>query len=170
MGTVAQIVSAFVQIAANYGGTLTQPTNYFNNPVTTGDAIVVFVSWLSTDGYVVSVTDSQSNLYLAVDPIKEGVTSTQTWVCFGARGGPCRVTATLSAFQSASAIKLAEVSGLSGVLDVSLTLNGTTANPTIGPIKTADANDMLIGLERGATPSAVGAGWSETDTQEFGIF
>jgi hypothetical protein len=169
MRTVAQIVSAFVQIAANYGGTLTQPTNYFNNPVTTGDAIVVFVSWLSTDGYVVSVTDSQSNLYLAVDPIKEGVTSTQTWVCFGARGGPCRVTATLSAFQSASAIKLAEVSGLSGALDASLTLNGTTANPTIGPIKTADANDMLIGLERGATPSAVGAGWTETDTQANNI-
>ena len=50
-------------IAANYGGTLTQPANSFNNPVTTGDAIVVFVSWLSTDGYVVSVTDSRSDLY-----------------------------------------------------------------------------------------------------------
>jgi len=169
MGTVAQIVSAVVQIAANYGGTLTQPTNSFNNPVTTGDAIVVFVSWLSDDGYVVSVTDSQSNLYLAVDPIQVGVTSSQTWVCYGARGGPCSVTATLSAFQSGSTIKLAEISGLSGELDGSLTLNGTTANPSIGPIKTANANDMLIGLERGATPSAVGAGWTETDTQANNI-
>jgi hypothetical protein len=78
MGTVAQIVSAVVQIAANYGGTLTQPTNHFNNPVTTGDAIVVFV-------------------------------------------------------------------------------------------RTKNANDMLIGLERGATPSAVGAGWTETDTQANNI-
>ncbi|HTD14239.1 MAG TPA: LamG domain-containing protein [Chthoniobacterales bacterium] len=169
MGTVAQIVSAVIQIAANYGGTLTQPTNYFNNPVTTGDAIVVFVSWLSTDGYVVSVTDSQSNLYLAVDPIRVGVTSTQTWVCYGARGGPCSVTATLSGFQSGAAIKLAEISGLSGALDATLTLNGTTANPTIGPITTKNADDMLIGLERGATPSAVGAGWTETDTQANNI-
>jgi hypothetical protein len=169
MGTVAQIVSAVVQIAANYGGTLTQPTNSFNNPVTTGDAIVVFVSWLSTDGYVVSVTDSQSNLYLAVDPIQVGVTSSQTWVCYGARGGPCSVTATLSGFQSGSAIKLAEVSGLSGDLDASYTLDGTTANPTIGPITTKNANDMLIGLERGATPRAVGVGWTDTDTQANNI-
>src|SRR5215469_9205024 len=74
-----EVLSAVVQIAANYGGTLTQPTDYFNNPVTTGDAIVVFVSWLSTDGYVVSVTDNQSNLYLAVDPIQVGgVNSSQT--------------------------------------------------------------------------------------------
>jgi hypothetical protein len=122
-------------------------------------------AWLSTDGYVVSVTDNQSNLYLAVDPIQVGVTSTQTWVCYGARGGPCSVMATLSAFQSGAAIKLAEISGLSGALDVSLTLNGTTANPIVGPITTGNANDMLIGLERGATPSAVGAGWTETDTQ-----
>ena len=86
MSTAAQILSAVVQIAANYGGTLTQPTNSFNNAVTTGDAIVVFVSWLSTDGYVVSVTDNQSTLYLAVDPIQVGVTSSQTWVCYGARG------------------------------------------------------------------------------------
>ncbi|MBV9875984.1 MAG: LamG domain-containing protein [Verrucomicrobia bacterium] len=169
MGTVAQIASAVIQIAANYGGTLTQPTNSFNNPVATGDAIVVFVSWLGTDGYVVSVTDSQSNLYLAVDPIRVGVTSTQTWVCYGARGGPCSVTATLSSFRNASAIKLAEISGLSGELDATLTSNGTTANPVIGPITTANANDMLIGLERGASPSAVGAGWTETDTQANNI-
>jgi hypothetical protein len=169
MSTVAQILSAVVQIAANYGGTLTQPTNSFNNAVTTGDAIVVFVSWLSTDGYVVSVTDNQSNLYLAVDPIQVGVTSSQTWVCYGARGGPCSVMATLSGSQSGAAIKLAEVSGLSGDLDVSLTLDGTTANPAIGPITTINANDMLIGLERGATPSAVGAGWTETDTQANNI-
>lgn len=169
MSTVAQILSAVVQIAANYGGTLTQPTNSFNNSVTTGDAIVVFVSWLSTDGYVVSVTDSQSNLYLAVDPIQVGVISSQTWVCYGARGGPCSVTATLSGFQRGAAIKLAEISGLSGELDVSSTLDGTTANPTIGPITTRNANDMLIGLERGATPSAVGTGWTETDTQANNI-
>jgi hypothetical protein len=169
MGTVAQIASAIIQIAANYGGTLTQPTNSFNSPVTTGDAIVVFVSWLGSEGYVVSVTDSQSNLYLAVDPIRVGVTCTQTWVCYGARGGPCSVVATLSAFQSGAAIKLAEVSGLSGALDVSLTSNGTTANPAIGPITTANANDMLIGLERGASPSAVGTGWTETDTQANNI-
>jgi hypothetical protein len=169
MSTVAQILSAVVQIAANYGGTLTQPTNSFNNAVTTGDAIVVFVSWLSTDGYVVSVTDSQSNLYLAVDPIQVGVTCSQTWVCYGARGGPCGVMATLSGSQSGSAIKLAEISGLSGDLDASLELNGTTANPTIGPITTTNANDMLIGLERGATPSAVGTGWTETDSQANNI-
>ncbi|HEX6566890.1 MAG TPA: LamG domain-containing protein [Chthoniobacterales bacterium] len=169
MSTVAQIASAVIQIAANYGGTLTQPTNSFNNPVATGDAIVVFVSWLGTDGYVVSVTDSQSNLYLAVDPIRVGVTSTQTWVCYGARGGPCSVTATLSSFRNASSIKLAEISGLSGELDATLTSNGTTANPVIGPITTANANDMLIGLERGASPSAVGAGWTETDAQPNNI-
>jgi Concanavalin A-like lectin/glucanases superfamily len=169
MSTAAQILSAVVQIAANYGGTLTQPTNSFSNAVTAGDAIVVFVSWLSTDGYVVSVTDSQSNLYLAVDPIQVGVTSSQTWVCYGARGGPCSVMATLSGSQTGSAIKLAEVSGLSGDLDASLTLDGTTANPTIGPITTTNANDMLIGLERGATPSGVGAGWTETDTQANNI-
>jgi hypothetical protein len=169
MSTVAQIMSAVVQIAANYGGTLTQPTNFFNNPVTTGNAIVVFVSWRTASGYVVSVTDNQSNLYLAVDPPQLGATSTQTWVCFGARGGPCSVTATLSAFETASAIKLAEISGLSGELDASLTLNGVTANPTIGPITTTNANDMLIGVERGVIPSAVGAGWTETDTQPNNI-
>jgi hypothetical protein len=63
--------------------------------------------------------------------------------------------ATLSGFQNGAAIKLAEVSGLSGDLDASYTLDGTTANPTIGPITTKNANDMLIGLERGATPSAM---------------
>src|ERR1700757_1199864 len=169
MSTAAQILSAVVQIAANYGGTLTQPTNHFNNPLTTGDAIVVFVSWLSTDGYVVSVTDNQSNLYLAVDPVQVGVTSSQTWVCYGARGGPCSVMATLSGSQRGAGLKLAEGSRLSGDLDASLTLDGTTANPTIGPITTKNANDMLIGLERGATPSAVGAGWTETDTQANNI-
>jgi hypothetical protein len=169
MGTVAQIASALIQIAANYGGTLTQPSNAFNSPVTTGDAIVVFVSWLSAEGYVVSVTDNQSNLYLAVDPIQVGVTSSQTWVCYGARGGSCSVTATLSGFQSGAAIKMAEISGLSGDLDASFTLDGTTANPSIGPITTTNANDMLIGLERGATPTAVGTGWTETDTQANNI-
>jgi hypothetical protein len=169
MSAVAQIVSAVIQIAANYGGTPAQPANFFTNPVATGNAIVVFVSWRTASGYVVSVTDSQSNLYLAVDPIQAGTTSTQTWVCYGARGGPCTVTATLSSSQTASAIKLAEISGLSGELDATLTLNGTSANPAIGPIITRNANDMLIGLERGATPSAVGAGWTETDTQANNI-
>src|SRR5467141_1841270 len=120
MSTVVQIMSAVVQIAANYGGTLSQPNNFFSNPVTTGNAIVVFVSWGTANGYVVSVTDNQSNLYLAVDPTQVGATSsTQTWVCYGARGGPCTVTATLTAFKTASAIKLAEISGLSGELDAS---------------------------------------------------
>jgi Concanavalin A-like lectin/glucanases superfamily len=169
MGVVAQIASAVIQIAANYGGTLTQPTNTFNDPVTTGDAIVVFVSWESAAGYVVSVTDNQSNLYLAVDPIRVGVTSSQTWVCYGARGGPCSIMATLSGFQTGAAIKAVEISGLSGDLDASMTLNGATANPSIGPLTTANANDMLIGLERGATPTAVGAGWTETDSQANNI-
>jgi hypothetical protein len=60
MSAVAQILSAVIQIAANYGGTLTQPTNFFNNPVTTGNAIVVFVSWRTPSGYLVSVTDPPS--------------------------------------------------------------------------------------------------------------
>ena len=165
----SQPMSTVVQIAANYGGTLTQPTNFFNNPVTTGDAIVVFVSWRSSSGYVVSVTDNSGNLYLAVDPIEIGPTSTQIWVCYGARGGPCTVAATLSAFEPGSAIKLAEISGLSGELDASFMFYGATANPTIGPITTTNSNDMLIAFERGATPSAVGAGWTETDTQANNI-
>ena len=157
-------MSSFVQATA-FGGFGTQnPFGTFANPVVSGNAIIVYVSWSTAAGSVLSVTDSESNVYTAIaNTLQQAQTkSGQFWISFGVTGGSgFVVTANLSAAETGSYVEASELTGLTGAINQSHSNNGVaTTAPTSGNITTTVPNCLLFGCYRGGAVS--GFEWTST--------
>jgi hypothetical protein len=136
----------------------------FKNNVTAGDLIVVAAFW-DGSATALSVTDTLSNVYTAVGPLKKGAGvlanwNTQLFYAKNIQGGAASVTIKLSAAATSEIdLYVHEYSGadLTAPLDVTSVNVGLGGTADSGSVATHSANELIFGFEIDASQSA-GAG------------
>jgi hypothetical protein len=156
--------------AANAGGYVTTPTIQFNSNTTTGNTIIIAVTYNDdVTGNPTSITDTTSNTYAKIaGGASGGDTTTELWYAYNITGG---TTPTLTVNMSNAnshdfSMTLREVSGLTTTDPFDVKAEGATASGTThtspSTTTTSQADEFVyacMGLAANATFTA-GAGYS----------
>ncbi|MFA6404386.1 MAG: peptidoglycan-binding protein [Candidatus Paceibacterota bacterium] len=126
---------SFVQatdVVDYYGSRNNTVIKALNQNVTTGNLIIVYVSWGSSTKTLDNITDSCGNNYTIVSStlIQHGSSAEVAYAKNVIGGSPCIVTATFSADENVKAMIIHEISGA----DVNSPLDGNTAFYTQGGV------------------------------------
>jgi hypothetical protein len=150
--TAAPTAITFVQ--ANYGTRLTSQTQVvvpYTAAQTAGNLNIIVVGWNDTTASVVSVTDSNKNVYApAVGPTQFAGYATQSIYyaknIAGTAAGMNSVTVSFSAAAVRPDIRILEYAGLDTVnpLDVTAGNMGNTENTDSGFVTTRSATELLF--------------------------
>jgi hypothetical protein len=136
---------------------------------TAGNLNVVAIGWNDTTATISSVTDTLGNSYqLAVpvaqlsgaQPLSQAIYYAANIVSAAAGANSAMVTFSTSA--SFPDIRIAEYSGLatSSPFDVGSSGTGNSASPSVGPITTTAANEVLVGAGMNTNVLSAGAGYT----------
>src|SRR5579872_2695780 len=160
---------AFVQQTSSLSGNQSSIPLAFTANLGGGSLLVVVMDFDVTGATpTVSVTDSQGNVYKQAGVVQQYPSATQFQVVFyayNAQSGPCTVTFAFTNTNAGSQrAYISEYSGASiqsDPLDAVFSTNGTGGTANAGPLVTAVANEMVIGIAYDSTgnPALVG-GWN----------
>jgi len=144
-------------------GSSTTPNVTFGSNTTTGNTVIVIVSWFSAGSEIITnVRDNVNgavNYSVAVPLYSAQSRKIAIYYLNNITGGTNpTVTATLSTAQPVQ-MAIYEFSGL-GALDVTHTNNNGYGAETTGSITTTNANDLLIGAVLGGTQTGGENGWT----------
>jgi len=160
----------FVQQNAKQTPSASSTSLALGNPTVAGDLLLVGLFYSSTVS-VVSVTDSQGNIYLPIGTELSSPTGTFKSALFYAKNiysGTDTVTATTSSISAAMplGIYLTEYSGLDNAapLDASAQQSGSSTSVTSGAFTTSTSNDLLVGFCVSDATCSVGSGLTARST------
>jgi hypothetical protein len=149
-GKPAAAAIAYVQSAAHTSGILSTVQVPFAGAQQAGSVNVVFIGWLDSKSHVLSVTDTQNNVYTLANTVLLSGNATQTAyyakniVAAAANGNT--VTVTFNAKVNQPDVRIAEYSGIdpANPVDVMVGSTGNYVTTSSGTIKTTNANDLLV--------------------------
>jgi chitodextrinase len=138
----------FVQSNENGVSSGTRISVSFNNSISAGNTIVVYVIWDNTKS--VTLTDSRGNTFNSVSaPVLWGSgNSAQIFYASGISGGTDSITATFrNSISNFGIIYIHEYSGISSVNPVDFTASATGSSPFLnsGTISTPSTNYLIFG-------------------------
>jgi hypothetical protein len=134
--------------------------------VAAGNCLIAGIGWESAINSVTSVKDSLNNInWTLAGTLKQATNLTAGIYYFNnTLGGASNVTITLSGTAPYLDIAVIEVSGLSGVVDVTSSNTGTGGSVSPGSLTTTAANDFLLAYCcTGGSVTAGASGWTFTE-------
>src|SRR5450631_2059719 len=146
----AVAASNYVQSAAHTGRVNSSVQATFASPQQAGDLNVVFIGWLNTRSHVVSVTDTQGNVYSLANTVSLPGTATEVVYyaqnIVGAAANGNSVTVTFNSKVYDPDIRIGEYSGIDPnmPLDVAMGASGSGSITTSGLLTTSNSDDLLV--------------------------
>jgi len=159
-----------IQAKAPGSANTATPNATFGAAVTTGNAIIVWVSWFTASGSVTSVTDNLGNTYTSMGARVQSGNTGELWAAFNVTGGTITVTGHLSSSQTSALCVILEVTGISSSQDGYATAHASSNLVNAGSITTTNANDFLVQFMRGGTLANIDPGWSNQPSDGNGMF
>jgi len=117
-----------------------------------GNANIAVVSWYMVSANLDSFGDTAGNNYTLLGEISNGTITQRVYVAAPIAAAPTNtLTATWSVNAQFPEIRVLEYAGIAAAstLDQLATNVGDSANPTVGPIATTNANDLILGVFTG---------------------
>lgn len=168
-----------VSTAANAFETDGIETLTFDSPASAGTIVLVGVSLTASNRTITSITDDGGNSYAVcsqggTDANREDAGQSEVWIYCGVLASPASaVTTTISsALATPGRMFSINFSGqnVTPVEDVAIALSSATTSHPVGPVVTAAAGAMLVGIGYGTSgPYTNNAGWTQIDSTTFGI-
>src|SRR5258706_1829582 len=150
-----------VQEVRGSASTTQTPSAAYGTNITSGNVLIVFVTWGASSGSVISIADSLGTVYTAAGSAAQSTgNGIQGWIGTAPASGANTVTATLNASLAGSGVRIFEFSGVTLTVDGSSANSGTSTSPSSGNFTTTNPGDLLIGSTRGGTISSIESGWT----------
>lgn len=134
-------------------------------PVTAGNLLVVFVTWVDAPGTITcSVTDSSGNTYTAGAKLRNsGTTASQMFYAYNIAGGSPVVTATFSAAAPYRTLIVEQYNNMAAgnPIDTIVTpATGNDASPVTGTFDTTQTNETVIAFLACNPPTGASSGYT----------